>query len=185
MPSDLRRPRPQAARRLRSTSRWSSRCMTPREGSAGSVGHGRHHHGDETKLPFGADHCPYGFGRGGDADAAPIGEREDDERTRGPLFRPGVDDVEGVFVVEDGQVRFVPVEIGITGQEHFEVLTGVKQGTRSWPVPTSGFVTSTTETVCGSRMTAMGRPANGTHGSERRFYAVRRGNSVGPPADLD
>ena len=63
-----------------------------------------------------------------DADAAPIGEREDDERTRGPLFRPGVDDVEGVFVVEDGQVRFVPVEIGITGQEHFEVLTGVKQG---------------------------------------------------------
>ena len=63
-----------------------------------------------------------------EADAAPIGEREDDGRTRGPLFRPDMDDVEGVFVVEDGQVRFAPVEIGITGQEHFEVLTGVKQG---------------------------------------------------------
>ena len=61
-------------------------------------------------------------------DAAPLGEREDDERTRGPLFRPDMDDVEGVFVVEDGQVRFAPVEIGITGQEHFEVLTGVKPG---------------------------------------------------------
>ena len=63
-----------------------------------------------------------------EADAAPIGESEDDERTRGPLFRPDMEDVEGVFVVEDGQVRFAPVEIGITGQEHFEVLTGVKQG---------------------------------------------------------
>jgi HlyD family secretion protein len=63
-----------------------------------------------------------------DANAAPMGEREDDERTRGPLFRPGVEDVEGVFVVEGGQVRFAPVEIGITGQEHFEVLTGVKPG---------------------------------------------------------
>ncbi len=63
-----------------------------------------------------------------EADAVPLGEREDDERTRGPLFRPGVDDVEGVFVVEDGQVRFVPVEIGITGQEHFEALTGVNEG---------------------------------------------------------
>ena len=63
-----------------------------------------------------------------ETDAAPLGEREDDERTRGPLFRPDMEDVEGVFVVEDGQVRFAPVEIGITGQEHFEVLTGVKPG---------------------------------------------------------
>ena len=61
-------------------------------------------------------------------DASPIGESEDDERTRGPLSRPDMEDVEGVFVVEDGQVRFAPVEIGITGQEHFEVLTGLKQG---------------------------------------------------------
>ena len=62
------------------------------------------------------------------AGAVPDDEGEDDERTRGPLFRSDIDDVEGVFVVEDGQVRFAPVEIGITGQEHFEVLTGVNQG---------------------------------------------------------
>ncbi len=53
---------------------------------------------------------------------------EDDEETRGPLFRQGDDDVEGVFVVEGGQVRFVAVQIGITGQEHFEALTGVSEG---------------------------------------------------------
>ena len=64
----------------------------------------------------------------GGAGAVPDDEGKDDERTRGPLFRPDIEDVEGVFVVEDGQVRFAPVEIGITGQEHFEVLTGVTQG---------------------------------------------------------
>ena len=53
---------------------------------------------------------------------------EDDERTRGPLSRPEIQDVEGVFVVEDGRVRFAPVKIGITGQEHFEVLVGVSEG---------------------------------------------------------
>ena len=52
----------------------------------------------------------------------------DDGRSRGPLSRPENVDVEGVFVVVGGQVRFVPVEIGITGQEHFEVLTGIAQG---------------------------------------------------------
>jgi HlyD family secretion protein len=58
--------------------------------------------------------------------AAPA--EEDDERTRGPLSRPEVDDIEGVFIVENGQVRFAPVEVGITGQEHFEILTGVNEG---------------------------------------------------------
>jgi HlyD family secretion protein len=39
-----------------------------------------------------------------------------------------VTDVEGVFVVAGGTVRFQPVDVGITGQEHFEVLTGVEPG---------------------------------------------------------
>ncbi|MCH8810752.1 MAG: hypothetical protein IID07_02905 [Gemmatimonadetes bacterium] len=60
--------------------------------------------------------------------ALPSEVGEDDERTRGPLSRPENEDVEGVFIVVDGQVRFAPVEIGITGQEHFEVLTGVSEG---------------------------------------------------------
>jgi HlyD family secretion protein len=37
-------------------------------------------------------------------------------------------EVEGVFVVRDGTVRFTPVEVGITGEEHFEVLGGVEVG---------------------------------------------------------
>ena len=64
----------------------------------------------------------------GGAAATPTAPQEDDEQTRGPLSRPDIADVEGVFVVSDGQVRFVPVEIGITGQEHFEALTGLSEG---------------------------------------------------------
>ena len=37
-------------------------------------------------------------------------------------------DVEGVFVVRDGVARFVPVEVGIAGREHFEVLSGLAAG---------------------------------------------------------
>lgn len=37
-------------------------------------------------------------------------------------------DQEGVFVVEDGTVTFTPVTVGITGQEHFEVLSGLEEG---------------------------------------------------------
>jgi len=37
-------------------------------------------------------------------------------------------EVEGVFVVREGIAHFTPVVIGITGQEYFEVLTGVEPG---------------------------------------------------------
>jgi len=37
-------------------------------------------------------------------------------------------DVEGVFIVSEGRTRFTPVEIGITGREHFEVLSGLQEG---------------------------------------------------------
>jgi HlyD family secretion protein len=37
-------------------------------------------------------------------------------------------DQEGVFVVEGDRVRFVSVEIGITGREHFEIVSGVEAG---------------------------------------------------------
>ncbi len=46
----------------------------------------------------------------------------------GPVGRRQNTDVEGVFVVVDGKVTFTPVEIGITGQEHFEILSGVSEG---------------------------------------------------------
>lgn len=35
---------------------------------------------------------------------------------------------EGVFVVRDGVASFVPVTIGITGEEYFEVLSGLDEG---------------------------------------------------------
>ncbi len=37
-------------------------------------------------------------------------------------------DKEGVFVVENGMARFRAVKVGIAGDEHFEVLTGLKKG---------------------------------------------------------
>ena len=39
-----------------------------------------------------------------------------------------VDDVEGVFVVSDGAVTFTPVQVGIAGQEYFEILSGISVG---------------------------------------------------------
>ena len=37
-------------------------------------------------------------------------------------------DVEGVFVVRNGRARFVPVQVGITGREHFEIRAGLAAG---------------------------------------------------------
>lgn len=37
-------------------------------------------------------------------------------------------DVEGVFVVRAGKAQFVPVQVGIAGREHFEVLNGLTEG---------------------------------------------------------
>jgi HlyD family secretion protein len=33
-----------------------------------------------------------------------------------------------VFLIRDGEVLFTPVTVGITGQEHFEVRSGVEAG---------------------------------------------------------
>ena len=35
---------------------------------------------------------------------------------------------EGVFVVREGEAHFVPVSVGIAGQEYFEVLSGLSEG---------------------------------------------------------
>jgi HlyD family secretion protein len=37
-------------------------------------------------------------------------------------------EVEGVFLVSDDRVTFTAVEIGIAGQEYFEVLSGLSEG---------------------------------------------------------
>jgi HlyD family secretion protein len=39
-----------------------------------------------------------------------------------------LDDIEGVFMVSDGTVTFTAVEVGIAGQEYFEILSGISVG---------------------------------------------------------
>lgn len=58
-------------------------------------------------------------GTGDTAQTVPVGDS----------VRAGkVKDIEGVFVVENGIARFRPVKVGIAGDEHFEVLEGVREG---------------------------------------------------------
>lgn len=38
-----------------------------------------------------------------------------------------VQDVEGVFVIREGKAKFVPVEVGISGREFFEVVSGLSE----------------------------------------------------------
>jgi HlyD family secretion protein len=46
-----------------------------------------------------------------------------------PKKEVGKKDVEGVFVVaKDNKVTFRPVKVGIAGEKHFEVLSGLKAG---------------------------------------------------------
>lgn len=64
--------------------------------------------------------------READREAA-AGETGGDE-PRGPLPSAASTDQEGVFVVRDGRAVFTPVRVGIAGQEHFEVLSGLAEG---------------------------------------------------------
>jgi len=46
-----------------------------------------------------------------------------------PTKDVGKKDVEGVFVVgKDNKVTFRPVKVGIAGEKHFEVVSGLKEG---------------------------------------------------------
>jgi RND family efflux transporter, MFP subunit len=58
---------------------------------------------------------------GGDSAQLALGKR--------PVKQVGQKDVEGVFVVgSDNKVTFLPVEIGIAGEDYFEVVSGLKGG---------------------------------------------------------
>jgi len=48
--------------------------------------------------------------------------------TLGDSTRAKPKDIEGVFIIENGLARFRPVKVGIAGDEHFEVLDGLKEG---------------------------------------------------------
>ncbi|MGH9320085.1 MAG: efflux RND transporter periplasmic adaptor subunit [Vicinamibacteria bacterium] len=53
-------------------------------------------------------------------------------RTRGEEWEPPEaiepDEVEGVFVVRDGKAYFTPVQIGIAGEQYFELESGLAEG---------------------------------------------------------
>ena len=54
---------------------------------------------------------------------------EEDDGPRGPIARAQESrPLEGVFVVRDGVAVWTPVILGITGQEHFEILSGASVG---------------------------------------------------------
>jgi len=51
------------------------------------------------------------------------------QRPQGPVARSQEEqDIEGVFIVREGVAYFTPVEVGITGQEYFEILSGIEVG---------------------------------------------------------
>lgn len=63
--------------------------------------------------------------------ALTVRDREDVDSTRfelPPATDAEIQDVEGVFVLDGNRVTFRPVRVGITGQEHFEVLSGLEEG---------------------------------------------------------
>jgi HlyD family secretion protein len=62
-------------------------------------------------------------------DEADDEDDETEQRPEGPVARSRqARIVEGVFLVSEGSVTFQEVEIGITGQEYFEVLSGLSEG---------------------------------------------------------
>jgi HlyD family secretion protein len=57
-----------------------------------------------------------------------MARRRDDEWK--PPSGVTAEETEGVFVLENGRVRFTPLKVGIAGAQHFEVLAGLTEGDR-------------------------------------------------------
>ena len=58
------------------------------------------------------------------------GFEPDSTRAEGPAGEndPGDEEIEGVFVVEGGRAKFTPVEVGISSQQYFEIVSGLEAG---------------------------------------------------------
>ena len=56
------------------------------------------------------------------------GEWSEDEDQTSSVDLDEINEIEGVFLVNEGRVSFTPVNIGIAGQEYFEVLSGLSAG---------------------------------------------------------
>jgi HlyD family secretion protein len=62
------------------------------------------------------------------AGVEPLEQEDPVARAAAVAAREPIQDVEGVFVVRAGKVTFVPVQVGIAGREHFEVISGLASG---------------------------------------------------------
>jgi HlyD family secretion protein len=62
----------------------------------------------------------------GGASESAADSSESDSGDKGRAAADSDNEKQGVFVVEDGRAVFKPVEVGIAGEKHFEVLTGVE-----------------------------------------------------------
>jgi HlyD family secretion protein len=60
--------------------------------------------------------------------ALTVREQETDSAAAASKEKMDKKDEEGVFLVRDGKAVFTPVEVGIAGQEYFEVLSGLMVG---------------------------------------------------------
>ena len=60
--------------------------------------------------------------------ALTLREDEEAEGTAGNSSGGAADPIEGVFVIREGKAYFTPVQVGIAGQEYFEVISGLSLG---------------------------------------------------------
>ena len=60
--------------------------------------------------------------------ALTVREEEPDSTAANFSEDDDLEDIEGVFLVKDGTVTFAAVEVGIAGQEYFEILSGISVG---------------------------------------------------------
>ncbi|HEX6913172.1 MAG TPA: efflux RND transporter periplasmic adaptor subunit, partial [Longimicrobium sp.] len=63
--------------------------------------------------------------RAADEDEAP-GQKQNPSRTE--RIQQRTQEIEGVFVVDSGKARWIPVEVGIAGDRYFEVVKGLRGG---------------------------------------------------------
>lgn len=61
-------------------------------------------------------------------DTEPLPQEEPEAQAAAQRLAESGGEQEGVFVVRDGEIHFVPVTIGIAGREHFEVVRGLAAG---------------------------------------------------------
>lgn len=60
--------------------------------------------------------------------ASPDGEADMEEADSDDAGESDKKDIEGVFIIRDGKAVFMPVTTGIAGEQHFQVLEGLKAG---------------------------------------------------------